>query len=82
MDTWFDLYNICKMVGELSSFVFFLFTGDLIVLFTWWESCSQFFKVMWLEELSENTQHLSMFIASLEEEILDINVRLNQAVRQ
>ena len=35
---------------------------------------------MWLEELSENTQHLSMSITMLEE-IVD-NLRLNQAVRQ
>ena len=37
---------------------------------------------MWLGELSENTQHLSMSITMLEEEIVDVNVRLNQAVRQ
>ena len=37
---------------------------------------------MWLEELSENTQHLSMSIAMLKEEIVDVIVRLNQAVRQ
>ena len=37
---------------------------------------------MWLRELSENTQHLSMSIAMLEEEIVDVNVTLNQAVRQ
>ena len=29
---------------------------------------------MWLGELSENTQHLSMSITVLEDEIVDINV--------
>ena len=37
---------------------------------------------MWLGELSENTQHLSTSITILEEEIVDVNVRLNQTVRQ
>ena len=46
------------------------------------ETCSQFFKAMWLGELSENTQHLPMSIAMLEEEIVDVNVKLNQALRQ
>ena len=32
---------------------------------------------MWLRELSENTQHLSMSIATLEAEILDINMGLS-----
>ena len=30
----------------------------------------------------KNTQHLSMSIAMLEEETVEVNVRLNQAVRQ
>ena len=30
----------------------------------------------------KNTQHLSMSITMLEEETVDVNVRLNQAVRQ
>ena len=37
---------------------------------------------MCLGELSENTWYLSMSITLLEEEIVDVNVRLNQAVRQ
>ena len=37
---------------------------------------------MWLGELSENAQHLSMSITMLEEETVDVNVRLIQAVRQ
>ena len=37
---------------------------------------------MWLGEFRENTQHLSMSITMLEEEIFDVNVRLIQAVRQ
>ena len=39
-------------------------------------------KAMWLGELCEKTQHMCMSITMLEEEIVDINVRLNQAVRQ
>ena len=48
------------------------------------EPCSTFFKAMWLGELNENTQHLSMSIAMLEEEnlIVEVNVRLNYALRQ
>ena len=34
-----------KAVAELLSFVFFLFTGDLIVSIAWWEPCFQFFQV-------------------------------------
>ena len=34
-----------KTVAELLSFVFLLFTGDLIVSITLWEPCFQFFKV-------------------------------------
>ena len=37
---------------------------------------------MWLGELCENTQHLSVSIAMLEEEIVGVNVRLHQALRQ
>ena len=40
------------------------------------------FKAMWLGELSKNTQHLSMSITMFKEEIVDVKVRLNQAVRQ
>ena len=39
-------------------------------------------KTMWLGELSENIHHLSMSTAVLEEETIDVNVRLNHAVRQ
>ena len=34
-------------------------------------------KAVWLGELSENMQHLSMSIAILEEEIVDVNMRIN-----
>ena len=41
------------------------------------------FEAIWVGELSEkNTQHLSMSTAMLEEEIVDINLRLNQAARK
>ena len=37
---------------------------------------------MWSGELSIIALQLSMFITTMEEEIVDVNVRLNQVVRQ